>query len=182
MAQRVKNVVYNETELIVNCRTCYTVSEAVFQYVQFVDHGVTQQINKTSVTNPTTCLYKIQQRLFKKQLSVGQQHTKSLWEMLFTNADDIETRIYWTFSAVRLRDSSSQQVLSSGWDGRQFGHNRHGPKSGGCCAPFWEGGSPSNTVSPGPRPTSIPSGWHLDQSNRLATIHQRYRQDSGPIA
>jgi len=38
-------------------------------------------------------------------------------------------------------------------------HNRHGPKIGGS-APFCEGGagSPSNTKSPGPRPTSIPSG------------------------
>jgi len=24
--------------------------------------------------------------------------------------------------------------------------------------------------------------WHLDPSNRLVTIHQRYRQDNGPIA
>jgi len=24
--------------------------------------------------------------------------------------------------------------------------------------------------------------WHLDPSNRLATIHQRYRQDNGPVA
>ena len=81
-------------------------------------------------------------------------------------------------------------------------------------------GTPSNTKSPGPRPTSTPSGilvhpavspqqtwpenwklcpfreelgprliqcrlaeaylrtkWHLDPSNRLATVHQRYRQD-----
>jgi len=39
------------------------------------------------------------------------------------------------------------------------GHNRHGPKRGGCCAPFAGGaGSPSNTKLPGPRPTSTPSG------------------------
>jgi len=30
-----------------------------------------------------------------------------------------------------------QQELSSCWNGRLFGHNRHGPKSrGSCCAPF----------------------------------------------
>ena len=42
-----------------------------------------------------------------------------------------------------------------------FGHNRNGPKSGGCCAPFaGKGGSwvLSNTMYPGPRPTSVPSG------------------------
>ena len=38
-----------------------------------------------------------------------------------------------------------------------FGHNRHGPKIG--CAFFRAAaGSPSNTKSTGPRPTSIPSG------------------------
>jgi len=86
---------------------------------------------------------------------------------------------------------------------------------------FWGGaGFPSNTMSPGPRPTSVPSGilihpavwpqytwaevWgctlggragspsntsvargeayfhaksHLDPSNRVVTIYQRYRQD-----
>jgi len=42
-----------------------------------------------------------------------------------------------------------------------FGHNRHGPKIVcGCMVPFFLGvaGSPSNTKSTGPRPTSIPSG------------------------
>jgi len=34
-----------------------------------------------------------------------------------------------------------------------------GRKVGGCCAPFRGGaGSPSNTMWPGPRPTSVPSG------------------------
>jgi len=96
-----------------------------------------------------------------------------------------------------------------------------GRKEGGCCANFGGVGSPSNTMSPGPRTTSIRSGilihpvvwsqqtwaencglcpflgvgagsssnttwpgaetyihakFHLDPSNRLATIHQRYRQ------
>jgi len=33
------------------------------------------------------------------------------------------------------------------------------PKSGGLMCPFpWGAGSPSNTMSPGPRPTSVPSG------------------------
>ena len=50
------------------------------------------------------------------------------------------------------------QVVSSSI--QPFGHIRHGTKIGGW-APFVGGGgagSPSNTMSPGPRPTSIPSG------------------------
>ena len=49
-------------------------------------------------------------------------------------------------------------MISSSWDGRPFGHNRHVPKMGLC--PFGGGGagSPSNTMWPGPRPTSVPSG------------------------
>ena len=56
-------------------------------------------------------------------------------------------------------------MLSSSSDRRPFGHNRHGLKEGDCCAPFGEGGSPSNTIRPGPRS----SKWHLDPSSRLAT-------------
>jgi len=37
------------------------------------------------------------------------------------------------------------------------GHNRHGPKRGGCCAPFAGAGTPSSTMWPGPRSTSVPS-------------------------
>ena len=40
-----------------------------------------------------------------------------------------------------------------------FGQTRHGPKIGwGLCPFLGELGPPSNTKSPGPRPTSIPSG------------------------
>ena len=38
------------------------------------------------------------------------------------------------------------------------GHNRHGPKRGGCCAPFAGAGTPPSTMWPGPRSTSVPSG------------------------
>jgi len=53
-----------------------------------------------------------------------------------------------------------EQLLSSSWDGRPYGHNRHRPKSGrGLMCPFLGGaGSPSNTVWPRLRPTSVPSG------------------------
>jgi len=61
-----------------------------------------------------------------------------------------------------------------------------GRKVEGAAVPlFVEGaGSPSNTMSPGPMPTSVPSG-ALDPSNGFAAIHQRYRetgQDNGPVA
>jgi len=51
------------------------------------------------------------------------------------------------------------QVLSSSWDERPFGHNRHGPKSGGC-APFYRGSLVPHltTMSPGPRTSSVRSG------------------------
>jgi len=32
-----------------------------------------------------------------------------------------------------------QQELSSWWDRRPFGHNRHGQKVGGCCTPYFGG-------------------------------------------
>jgi len=51
-----------------------------------------------------------------------------------------------------------KQEPNSSWDGRPFGHNRHAPKIGRGCAPFGGTGSPSNTKSPRPRPTSISSG------------------------
>ena len=52
-----------------------------------------------------------------------------------------------------------------------------GRKVWGCCAAFRRGaGSPSNTMSPGPRPTSVPSIL-IHPSVWPPTIHQRYTQD-----
>ena len=61
-----------------------------------------------------------------------------------------------------------------------FGRNKHiGPKIGGSApAPFGEGerpGSPSNTKSPGPRPTSIRSDI-FDACSRLATITRTHQE------
>ena len=53
-----------------------------------------------------------------------------------------------------------------------FRHSRNGPKILGWeLRPFWGKGtgSPSNTKSPGPRPTSIPSGILISPPSRLAT-------------
>jgi len=71
-----------------------------------------------------------------------------------------------------------------------FGHNKRGPEiEGGCCSPFGEAESPSDTMWPGPRPTSVPSGiLILDPSNRLVTIQSptsqtgQTGQDNSPIA
>jgi len=71
-----------------------------------------------------------------------------------------------------------------------FGHNRHGPKSGGSYAPFGRGGagSPSNTMWLGPRPTSIPSGILIHPTvwprytNVTDWTGQTDRTDNGPIA
>ena len=45
--------------------------------------------------------------------------------------------------------------------------------------PLWRGGagSRSNTMWPGPKPICVPSFILINQSNGLATIHQRHRQD-----
>ena len=52
-----------------------------------------------------------------------------------------------------------KQELSSCWDGRLFGYSRHGPKCGAAVRLFvGEAGSPLNTMWPGARPTSVPSG------------------------
>jgi len=57
----------------------------------------------------------------------------------------------------------SQQISAENW--------------GGGCAPLGEGSwvPISHNLWPGPRPTCMPSFDHLDPSNRLTTIHQRYR-------
>ena len=49
------------------------------------------------------------------------------------------------------------QVAS--WSIQPFGHHRYGLKSERVLCPFLGGaGSPSNTMSPGPMPTSVPNG------------------------
>jgi len=58
-----------------------------------------------------------------------------------------------------------------------FGHNRHGPKIGGC-APFLGRGSWIPIWHNVARVEAyLRAKFHLDASNRLATIHQRFRQN-----
>ena len=77
------------------------------------------------------------------------------------------------------RGLPSHQVAS--WSIQPFGHNRQGPKIGGC-APFLgeRAGSPSRTMWPcrqdatwyggRPRKAYVHTKWHLDPSSCLATI------------
>jgi len=58
-----------------------------------------------------------------------------------------------------LRHRSTTNKSSAVAEMGDRGHNRHGPKRGGLLCPFRGGaGSPSNTVWPGPRSTSVPIG------------------------
>jgi len=96
-------------------------------------------------------------------------------------------RVPCWFSCVHVTDNSSC------WDGLPFGHNRHWPKSGGCCAFPRKGHSNPNfsanvccalSVEAAGSPSSsvawaeayLCTKWYPDPSNHLATIHQRYRQ------
>jgi len=59
-------------------------------------------------------------------------------------------------------------------------------KVGDCCAPLRGGAeSPSNTISPGPRPTCVPSGIliHPTVWPQYTNVTDRQdRQDNGPVA
>jgi len=81
--------------------------------------------------------------------------------------------VFYTGNSQNI--TRAQQLLRWG----PFGHNRHGPKSGrGCCAHFCGELRPHLTQCRLGRglPRYLRTKWHLDPSNRLATIHQRYRQ------
>ena len=54
---------------------------------------------------------------------------------------------------------------------------------GGLCAPFRGGaGPPSNTMSPEPRPTSVPSGILIHPTIWPQCTNVTDRQDNGPVA
>ena len=63
---------------------------------------------------------------------------------------------------------------------QMFDHNEHGPKIRGC-APLGRGaGSPSNTMSPGPRST-LRTKQDLDTSSHLATTDMGRKLGSVPL-
>jgi len=59
-----------------------------------------------------------------------------------------------------------------------FGRNRYGPKIGEGCALLGEGKlGPHLTQYVARAEAYLHAKFHLDSSNRLATVHERYRQD-----
>ena len=68
----------------------------------------------------------------------------------------------------RSRAAYDRQALSSSWDGRPFGHNRHRPRSGGCT--FLGGRCFIHlTQCRLGRGLYLHNKWHLDPSSRLPT-------------
>jgi len=71
---------------------------------------------------------------------------------------------------IRWTDIWVWQELSSNWDGLPFGHNRHGELGPHLTqSSLGRGGAEAYTC--------MRDKFHLDSSNRLATIRQRHRQD-----
>jgi len=72
---------------------------------------------------------------------------------------------------------TSYQVAS--WSMQPFGRNSYGPKIGGA-VPLWEGEQGCHLIQCGQGwglPAIPHAKFHIDPSNCLATVHQRYRQD-----
>ena len=71
-------------------------------------------------------------------------------------------KVVQSYFGIEIRSCLIKNKSSAAAEMDDRVHNRHRSKRGGCCAPFAGGGvragSPSNTMSPGLRPTSVPSG------------------------
>jgi len=92
----------------------------------------------------------------KSQL-LTEKRSRHYWPVYFMHGWTLVVSVSCSFHTIM---NSFKQVLSSSWDGRPLGHNRHGPKTG--CVALLGGGAGTlcrpNTMRPGPRPTFIPSG------------------------
>ena len=78
---------------------------------------------------------------------------------------------------------SEKQELVSCWDGWPCQSKVGRKVAVGCCAPFYGGGkSPSNTVSPRPRPTSVASSILMYPTVCPQYTNATDRQDNGPVA
>jgi len=90
-----------------------------------------------------------------------------------------EWNILDEYNYFRILAGFKQQQLLR-W-AQPLGHNRHGPKSEGAAVPFLGGGagSLSNTMSPGPSPTSLPSGIMIHPA---IWLHQTWAEIGGVCA
>ena len=82
--------------------------------------------------------------------------------------------------------SVAERILTRAQMGDRLATIDMGRKVGGCCTPFrGRTGSPSNTMLPGRRPASVPSGIliHPIVSPQYINVTDRTdRQDNGPVA
>jgi len=77
-----------------------------------------------------------------------------------------------------------KQVLSSSWDGRPSGHNRHRPKLGAVPPIFFRGGegAESHVTQCGlGRGLYLRTKWHLEASSRLATTNMGRKVGAVPF-
>ena len=86
-----------------------------------------------------------------------------------TDTQTALTKIYFASATPHAKCNKNPAVAEMGDSLATIGM---GQKLGGVSV-FGGAGSPSNTMWPGPRQAKF----HIDPSNRLATIHQRHRQD-----
>jgi len=78
--------------------------------------------------------------------------------LMYTETTCFKTLTCFFFAHCRPNLSAAWRWWSC-WDGRPFGHHRHGPKSGGAVPlSVGEARSPSNTVLAGSRLTCRPNG------------------------
>jgi len=94
-------------------------------------------------------------------LSITSQTMTMAWLLHQSGSPDVATEKCGVATANNdlLRQMAALANKSSAvTEMADCGHNRHGPKRGGCFAPFVGAGTPSNTMWPGPRSTSVPNG------------------------
>jgi len=118
-------------------------------------------INEDFVAN---LLVNLPVKEFWKSVNISQSYGRDYSGLFFI---DSQCRM----TAASHSERIWKQKLSSNWDGRPFGHSRHGPKSGGCCAPFGEGESWVPILhNVAWAEAYLHTKWHLDPSSRLVTI------------
>jgi len=78
------------------------------------------------------------------------------------------------------KQSQMIQELISSWDGRPYGHKRHGPKRGRLC-PFPGGGGSWDLTQCGLAEIYLRTKWHLDPSSCLATTDMGRKLGAVPL-